>query len=137
LGTSLSQSYTFELTEYLQAGNIDAFFVTLKIFFANIPYELTLQYEKYYQSLFYAIFMLIGLTIDAEVSTNQGRIDCVLQTDDTIYIIKFKLNGSCDDALQQIYDKNYAQKYQGGNFDDHRSEAHKFVHHTSHNLSSF
>jgi ATP-dependent exoDNAse (exonuclease V) beta subunit len=112
LDTGAGQGYTYELTESLQTDNIDAFFVTLKIFFANIPYEITLQHEKYYQSLFYAIFMLIGLTIDAEVSTNQGRIDCVVQTNDKIYIIEFKLNGSCDDALQQILAKNYAQKYQ-------------------------
>ncbi len=46
------------------------------------------------------------------MNTNIGRIDCVLQTDDTIYIIEFKLNDSCDAALQQIKDKQYAQKYQ-------------------------
>jgi hypothetical protein len=36
---------------------------------------------------------------------------CVLQTQNTIYIIEFKLNDSCDAALKQIQDKQYAQKY--------------------------
>ncbi|MCJ8271539.1 MAG: ATP-binding protein, partial [Psychrosphaera sp.] len=107
------QNYTFELTEAIQADDLGTFFKILKIFFANIPYDITLQHEKYYQSLFYALFKLIGLTIEAEVRTNQGRIDCVVQNDNTIYIIEFKLNGTKEQALQQIHDKNYAQKYQG------------------------
>ena len=43
--------------------------------------------------------------------TNKGRIDWVLQTVDCIYIIEFKLNDSKEAALQQIIDKDYAQKY--------------------------
>jgi ATP-dependent exoDNAse (exonuclease V) beta subunit len=107
------QSYTFDLIDALQAGNLDKFFTTLKIFFANIPYSITLKHERYYQSLFYALFTLIGLTIEAEVQTNEGRIDCVVQTDNTIYIIEFKLNGTKEQALQQIHDNHYSLKYQG------------------------
>lgn len=88
------------------------FFTTLETFFANIPYSITLRHEKYYQSLFYAIFTLLGYQIEAEVKTNQGRIDCVLHTNDKIYIIEFKLNDTKEAALQQIKDKQYAQKYQ-------------------------
>ena len=40
-------------------------------------------------------------------------INCVLQNEQTIYIIEFKLNDTCDAALKQIHDKQYAQKYQG------------------------
>ena len=104
--------YIYDLVDYLNAGNLDAFFKTLKVFFANIPYELAVDREKYYQSLFYAIITMIGLSVEAEVSTNQGRIDCVIQTADTIYVIEFKLNGTKEDALKQIQDKQYAQKYQ-------------------------
>ena len=63
-------------------------------------------------SSFYAIFKLIGLSIAVEVNTNRGRIDCVVETDDRICIIEFKLNGSKKEALQQIIDKQYAQRYQ-------------------------
>jgi hypothetical protein len=105
------QLYTYQLTEQLKEGDIEAFFETLGCFFANIPYDISIDQEKYYQSLFYAIFTLLGLTIDAEVRTNQGRIDCVLQTSDVIYVIEFKLNGTKEEALLQIHDKQYAQKY--------------------------
>ena len=82
------------------------------VFFANIPYNLSINEEKYYQSLFYAIFTLIGLNIEAEVHTNKGRIDCVLHSEDTIYIIEFQLNDTAEAAMQQIHDKQYPQKYQ-------------------------
>ncbi|NQZ11263.1 MAG: PD-(D/E)XK nuclease domain-containing protein, partial [Algicola sp.] len=67
--------------------------------------------EKHYQSLFYTIVTLIGLDIAAEVSTNRGCIDCVLETNDKVYIIEFKLNDTKEAALKQIHDKQYAQKY--------------------------
>lgn len=140
------QNYTVSLIQSIKAGNLDDFFATLGVFFANVPYDLQINHEKYYQSLFYAIFTLIGFNIEAEVHTNQGRmgtqtsarslcshevepwmatgrttrtfdninstINCVLQTDDKIYIIEFKLNDTKEAALQQILDKKYAQKYQ-------------------------
>jgi hypothetical protein len=106
--------YIRKLTKALNQGDIDSFLTILQIFFANIPNNITLKDEKYYQSIFYAVITLIGFDITAEVNTNQGRIDCVMQTDDTIYIIEFKINDSCEAALQQIINKKYAQKYQGG-----------------------
>jgi hypothetical protein len=106
--------YLRQLSQTLNEGNVDGFFQTLKIFFANIPFDINLKHEKYYQSLFYAIFTLLGFELEVEVRTNQGRIDCVLQTKTVIYIIEFKLNDSKEAALQQIHDKQYAQKYQGG-----------------------
>lgn len=115
--TGIGQSYIWQLTLQLKSGDVEGFFETLAEFFANIPYDITLSQEKYYQSLFYAIFTLIGFNIEAEVRTNKGRIDCVLHTDDVIYIIEFKLGGSKEDALQQILDKQYAQKYQSANKD--------------------
>ncbi len=114
INTGLGQTYTHKLTEQIIAGDLDAFFDTLSKFFANIPYDIQLKDEKYYQSLFYAIFTLLGLTIEAEVRTNQDRIDCLLQTADTIYIIEFKLNDTKEAALKQIHTKQYAQKYQNG-----------------------
>jgi hypothetical protein len=102
------------LNRALNSRDIPAFFKTLGIFFANIPFDITLKDEKYYQSLFYAILTLLGYKVAAEVRTNIGRIDCVLQTDKTIYIIEFKLNDTKEAALQQIHDKKYAEKYLNG-----------------------
>lgn len=112
LDKGVGESYTNQLLHHLKTQNLDDFFETLRVFFANVPYDIALNHEKYYQSLFYAIFKLLGLWVEVEVSTNIGRIDCVIQTDNTVYIIEFKLNESKEKALKQIVDKQYAQKYQ-------------------------
>jgi len=108
-----AQGYVVELRDALKNQQLKKWFASLKQFFAGIPYTITLKQEKYYQSLFFAVCRLLGEDIEAEVHTNQGRIDCVLQTQSHIYIVEFKLNGTKEEALQQIKDKHYAQKYQG------------------------
>jgi hypothetical protein len=104
--------YIRDLCRALNEDDIQSFIEILQTFFANIPYDITLKHEHYYQSLFFAIFTLLGFQLTAEVRTNKGRIDCVLQTDTTIYVIEFKLNDTCEAAIKQIQDKQYAQKYQ-------------------------
>lgn len=47
-----------------------------------------------------------------EYHTSRGRIDLVLQTDKFIYIMEFKLNGTAEEALQQINDKHYALPFE-------------------------
>ena len=47
----------------------------------------------------------------AEKETSEGRIDCVVECPKYVYILEFKLNGSADDALKQIKDKDYAAPY--------------------------
>ncbi|MDL2123114.1 MAG: PD-(D/E)XK nuclease domain-containing protein [Deltaproteobacteria bacterium] len=78
----------------------------------RICYDLHINREKYYQTIFYLIFSLIGLKVKAEVKTNKGRIDAVI-IDKDIYIFEFKFNGDKDQALNQIKDKKYFEKYQG------------------------
>lgn len=112
IGKSTGEGYIIQLIEQIQNDEVDNFFATLNIFLANVPYNITLKDEKYYQSLFYAILKLIGLTIETEVHTNQGRIDCVIETEQIIYVIEFKLNASKEIAIEQIQTKQYAQKYQ-------------------------
>jgi hypothetical protein len=84
----------------------------LRVFFANIPYDLQISKEKYYQTVFYLIFSLIGLKVEAEVKTNKGRIDAVI-IDKDIYIFEFKFDRDKDQALNQIKDKKYFEKYHG------------------------
>jgi hypothetical protein len=51
------------------------------------------------------------LRIDAEVRTDRGRIDAVAQTADTVYLFEFKLQGTAEEALDQIRTHEYALKY--------------------------
>ena len=88
--------------------------------FASIPYnnytKNTIQdYEGYYASVMYTYLASLGQKITAEDSTNQSRIDLTLELDSCIYIFEIKaVNKSTGHALQQINDKQYYKKYQGG-----------------------
>ncbi len=108
---ALSESHLRRLLYALDAHDLPRFFEILAVFFASIEYDLHLDYEKYYQTIFYLIFLLIGVRIAAEVKTNQGRIDAVVELRNHIFLFEFKLNGGAQTALQQIKSHEYAQKY--------------------------
>ncbi len=110
---ALSDGHLRRLLYALEAQDLPEFFSVLEVFFANIDYDLHLDYEKYYQTIFYLIFVLLGVRISAEVKTSQGRIDAVIELAKRISLFEFKLNGSADEALQQIKAHAYAQKYRG------------------------
>ena len=111
--SSLIDSQIIKLVNAINQDDLENFFITLQVFFANIPYELHLKEEKYYQTIFYMIFTLLNFNIEAESSTNKGRIDAVIKTKNKIYIFEFKLNDSADNALAQIKEREYYQKYYG------------------------
>lgn len=108
----LNEAYLWQLIDALRAGDLAEFFAVLQIFFAQIPYTLQIKREKYYQTIFYLIFTLIGLRTHAEVTTNRGRIDAVVEVANAIYLFEFKLNGSAEDALTQIKTTAYYERYQ-------------------------
>jgi hypothetical protein len=66
-------------------------------------------HEGFYASVVYVYLQSLGLDIVGEDVTNKGRIDLTIKMDQAIYILEFKVDGTS--ALQQIKDKNYAQKY--------------------------
>ncbi len=112
LERGIGESYLWDLVASLENNNIEQLFDTLVVFFANIPYDLQIKQEKYYQTIFYLIFMMLGFRVEAEVKTQAGRIDAVVETDKHIYLFEFKVNKTATDALQQIKDNSYYQKYQ-------------------------
>ena len=91
-------------------------------FFASIPHDWyrnnpIAQYEGYYASVFYSYFAALGLEINLEDVTNHGRIDMTVKFNENIYLFEFKVVELVPEgkALQQLIDKNYAQKYQSSN----------------------
>ena len=105
----------FEIQRFvkeLRAGDIDAFFKRLRSFFADTPYELVSELELHYQNVLFILYKLLGFYVKAERHTSDGRIDLVLQTDKFIYIMEFKLDGTAEEALQQINEKRYALPFE-------------------------
>lgn len=103
--------FLFGLAKALKREDFDDFFNILKQYLTQIPYELHIKRELYYHNIFYLLLTLVGLTLDAEVHTNRGRIDAVIELKDRIYIFEFKLDKCAQDALDQINQRGYAEKY--------------------------
>jgi len=111
----------FRLEDSLKSYDMESFFETLNILFAKIPYDIHLPYEKYWQSLFYMIFTLMGYYIEAEYRTSKGRIDAYINMPDRTYLFEFKLVskktkaavGLLEDAKTQIIDTDYAKRFRG------------------------
>ncbi|NHZ71783.1 MAG: AAA family ATPase [Aquificales bacterium] len=108
---TISGGYLWKLIRALQSQDLDRFFEVLNIFFADIPYDIQLKQEKYYQTIFYLLFKLMGLEIEAEARTSHGRIDAVVDTPDTLFLFEFKLDGSAEKALAQIQEREYFARY--------------------------
>ena len=83
-------------------------------FLADTPYQMRpkKQSELYFHYTFYLIMRLVSCyAVYTEHQNSQGRCDCAVETPAHIYIFEFKLDGSADDALQQIRDRGYAKPY--------------------------
>lgn len=95
----------------VRQGNIEGFLNRLRTFFDDIPYELARDREIHYQNILYIVFKLMGFHTEVEYHTACGRIDLVLKTADYIYVMEFKLDGTAEEAMQQIDDKGYAAPF--------------------------
>lgn len=58
--------------------------------------------ELHYQNVLFIVFKLVGFYTQAEYHTSEGRVDLVVKTADYIYVMEFKLEGTAEEALQQI-----------------------------------
>ena len=104
--------YIGRFVQDLRNGEVDAFMQRFEAFFADFPYELNDKTERHYQVVVYLIFKLMGQFTQVEVRSAKGRADAIVQTPKYIYVFEFKLNGTAEDALQQINDKGYAAPFQ-------------------------
>lgn len=104
--------YIGKFVSELERGDFDSFLNRLQAFFADFPYELSTRTERHYQVVFYLVFKLMGQFTNVEVRSVRGRADAVVKTPKYIYVFEFKLNGTAEEALQQIDDKGYLIPYQ-------------------------
>ena len=87
--------------------DIDKALTLMQSFLAGIPYDLENKTEKHFQTIIYLVFSLLGYYTRAEVKSAVGRADAVCWTKDRVYVFEFKVDGSAEQALQQIDDRGY------------------------------
>ena len=95
----------------IQNGDMDSALRRLQTFLSTIPYCDNTKYEGHYQQLFYVIFSLLNYYVDIEVRTPRGRVDVVLRTKTTLYVMELKLDKTADEAMEQINLKNYPERF--------------------------
>ena len=100
----------------LKKGELEQFRQLLTSFFADIPYTMrrkdSERGEHYFQYTFYLLLRLMSIyTVHLERMQSEGRVDCIVETPQYVYIFEFKLDGSAEDALQQIEEKGYERSF--------------------------
>ena len=103
-----------DMRRAIREDDLPGFMKLFQSFLAGISYDIHLPYEKYYQTIFFVVFKLIGATIEAESRTNEGRIDAYIRTAKNVYLFEFKLDKTAATALDQIQEHHYFEKFQNG-----------------------
>ncbi len=99
------------LARALTRDDMDGALRLLQEFLSTVPYCDNANSEGHYQQVFYIIFSLLGYYIDVEVHTPRGRVDIVMRTRTTLYVMELKLDQTAGSALQQIDLKNYPERF--------------------------
>ena len=99
------------LARNIVRGNMDEALELLQVFLSTVPYCDNTDYEGHYQQMLYVIFSLLGIYTDVEVRTLKGRVDMVLRTRTTLYLVELKLNQSAEAAMNQINLQQYSERF--------------------------
>ena len=96
----------------VRGGNTEQFVKRLRSLFADTPYEIVQDLENHYRNVIWLLFKLMGFYTKAEYHTSEGRIDLVVKTPRFCYVMEFKLDGTAEEALEQIQEKNYTLPFE-------------------------
>lgn len=105
-------SLAFDIRIFLEDGEVEKAMEHIKSYLAGIPYELSNGMpEIYFENNLYILLNLIGIDASAEWHTSSGRIDMLLRMPSYIYVMELKLDGTPQEALNQIESKEYALQF--------------------------
>ena len=107
----------WDISEGFLDDDVDKALSAARSFFASIPYqEGTLKNapisEGHFTAMLYVMFSFLNRYVYSQVRTSNGRLDILVKTHTTIYVMELKMDGSADEALQQIDDKGYTIPYE-------------------------
>jgi hypothetical protein len=100
------------LNQAFLQGNLAQVREILDGLLADLPSEVfDKKSEGLYHGLIHLVFNYLGMYAQSKVHSAHGRADAVVQTPDAVYIFEFKFNKTTAEALAQIQEKAYADKY--------------------------
>ncbi len=130
------RSYALDVADALEQEDFAKVREIFNILLYSLPYQLHQETEKFYHAIVHLFFKYMDLDVHSEVNTARGRADTVVILDDKIYCFEFKLNRSAQEALEQLKDRGYADKYRdtgkkiiliGVNFSTEKREVDEFA----------
>lgn len=92
----------------LNEGHPEEFMQSMQSLFADTNSETEKNKEIHFQNMIAIAAKMMGFTVRTEVHSAKGRCDMQIQTAGYVYIFEFKIDGTPEDAMQQILDKGYA-----------------------------
>ncbi len=136
--TSATQvrSYALEVADALEQEDLTKVREVFNILLYSLPYQLHQKAESFYHAIVHLFFTYMGLDVQSEVSTARGRADSIVEFDDKVYCFEFKLDRSAQEALEQLKNRGYTDKYRntgkkiilmGVNFSSEKREVDEFA----------
>jgi hypothetical protein len=103
----------------LKQHDLDLALQEMQAYLAGIPYvegfkkklEEAATKEGFYEYTFYLIFSMLNVYVRTQVKCAGGRTDVVVYMPDTTYILELKVNGTAQEALDQLNQRRYALPY--------------------------
>jgi hypothetical protein len=103
-------SLSYKVREALFVLDWPKFFEGVQAAYSSIPNIISSK-EKHFHSLFHMLMCATGLPVYSELMTNKGRMDTLVDTRAFYVIFEFKISGTAQAALEQIIEKDYAERF--------------------------
>ena len=101
----------YRFVKDIEAGDAQSLMNRFVAFFADSDYQVQGDYELYFQNTIAVMLKMMGMYVQTERHTSNGRIDVVFETEFFVYIIEIKRNASAAEALAQIKAKGCDKPY--------------------------
>ena len=118
--SDVQTGFALKFWRALKQDDINMAMKEMQAYLAGLPYiegfkkklaEVS-NVEGFYEWTFYLVFSMLNVYVKTQLKCARGRIDMVVHMPDTIYVFELKVDGSAQQALEQIDDKGYAIQYQ-------------------------
>ena len=119
-GETVQSGFALKFWRALKSGDTDKAMREMQTYMAGVPYVEGFKQkladaatkEGFYEYTMYLIFSMLNVYAKTQVKCAGGRTDMVVWMPDTVYVFELKINGTAQEALDQIDRKGYAFPYQ-------------------------
>jgi hypothetical protein len=119
-GEDVQAGFALKFWRALKHNDVDLAMREMQAYLASIPYVEGFKKklaeaataEGFYEYTMYLIFSMLNVYVRTQVKCAGGRVDMVVWMPDAIYVFELKVNGTAQEALEQIDNKGYAIPYQ-------------------------